>query len=143
MSGPIMLALQAAGSLAAIGLLVGLARTMKLGGDVRIRDEDHARILADEAIFGFDPVDVGLDRARIGAILRDAAGRVLLVRRHGSHFAARQLLSHDGVRLDRQFLSITTEDRNFGTVTLDLGPEAQAWAASLRRLPTHARAVAR
>jgi hypothetical protein len=136
MSGPIMLALQAAGSLAAIGLVVGLARVMKLGGDIRIRDTDHARMLADEAICGFEPVDIGLDRARIGAILRDASGRILLVRRHGSHFAARQLASHAGVRLDRHFLSITTQDRSFGTVTLDLGPEAQAWAASLRRLPT-------
>lgn len=136
MSGALTLALQAAGSLAAIGLLVGLARVMKLGGDVRIRDEAHACTLAEEAMCGFEPVAIGLDRARIGAILRDASGRILLVRRHGSHFAARQLASHAGVRLDRHFLSIATQDRRFGTVTLDLGPEAQTWAASLRRLPT-------
>lgn len=128
------LALQAAASLVAIALVVLAARWMGLGGDVRIRDEDHARRLAEEAVCGFEPVAVALDRARIGALLRDAAGRVLLVRQHGSHFAARRLSGHAGVRLDRNFLTITTHDPRFGTITLDLGPAAQGWAASLRHL---------
>ena len=58
----------------------------------------------------------------------------LLIRQHGSHFATRQLTSHAGVRLDGRFLTIATDDRRFGTVTLDLGDQAQVWAASLRRL---------
>lgn len=126
--------LQAVGSLLAILLLWWVSRWLDLGGDVRIRDVDHARALAEEAVCGFDPVDIALDRARIGALARDALGRVLLIRRHGSHFAARMLSSHAGVRLDRQYLTVATGERRFGAVTLDLGPEAQVWAASLRRL---------
>lgn len=130
----IALAVQAVLSLAAILSLWWISRAMNLGGDTRIVDADHARALAEEAICGFDPVDVALDRARIGALVRSADGRVLLLRRHGSHFAARLLSSHAGIRLDRQFLTIATTEQRFGAVTLDLGPQAQIWAASLRRL---------
>lgn len=128
------MAIQAAASLVAILLLAWIAARMRLGGDVRIRDEDHARQLAGEAIDGFVPVDLALDRARIGAMLRDARGRVMVLRRHGSHFAARLLTDHAGVRLDRHLLTVSTGDRRFGAVTLDLGPAAQEWAASLRHI---------
>lgn len=128
------LAIQLFGSLAAVFFLAILAHGFRLGGDVRIRDEDEARRLADDAICGFDPVDVVLDRAGIGALLRDAQGRVMLIRRHGSHFASRMLDSHSGTRLDHNFLIIESGERQFGTITLDLGAQAQIWAASLRRL---------
>lgn len=126
--------LQLAAALLAILLLGWLARKLQLGGDPRIADEDHARALADEAVCGFDTQAVALDRARIGALARDSQDRVLLIRQHGSHFATRELTSHAGVRLDGRFLTITTQDKRFGTVTLDLGDQAQVWAASLRRL---------
>ncbi|MDT0506782.1 hypothetical protein [Novosphingobium sp. MMS21-SN21R] len=128
------MALQLLGSLGAILVLAWLARKLGLGGDPRIKSEDHARALAEEAICGFDAQAVCIDRAGIGALLRDAHDRVLLIRQHGSHFAARQISSHAGVRLDSRFLTIATDDRHFGTVTLDLGDQAQVWAASLRRL---------
>lgn len=126
--------LQLAAALLTILLLGWLARKLQLGGDPRIADEDHARALADEAVCGFDTHAVALDRARIGALVRDSQDRVLLIRQHGSHFATRELTSHAGVRLDGRFLTITTQDKRFGTVTLDLGDQAQVWAASLRRL---------
>lgn len=126
--------LQLAAALLAILLLGWVARKLQLGGDPRIADEDHARALADEAVCGFDTQAVALDRARIGALVRDSQDRVLLVRQHGSHFATRELTSHAGVRLDGRFLTITTQDKRFGTITLDLGDQAQVWAASLRRL---------
>ncbi len=129
------LAVQLAASLAAIVLLAGLAHWLGLGGDVRLRDESEACELAAAALAGFAAREVVLDRARIGALLRDSQGRVMLLRRHGVHFAARLLDSHAGVRLDRNFLHIATRDRSFGAVTLDLGPAAQAWAGSLRHLP--------
>ena len=127
-------AIQAAVSLILIIGLYALARAMHLGGDVRIRDEAHARELADAAVSGFVAQDIALDRARIGALLRDASGRIMVVRRHGSHFAGRLLPDLAGVRLDRQFLTLSAGEPRFGTITLELGPEAQAWAASLRRL---------
>jgi hypothetical protein len=126
--------LQLLGSLVAILVLAWLARRMGLGGDPRIHGVDEARALAEDAICGFDPQDVVVDRAGIGALARDTSGRVLLIRQHGSHFAARQLANHAGVRLDGRFLTIATDDKRFGKVTLDLGDQAQVWAASLRRL---------
>lgn len=129
-----VLILQFGGSLVAILALAWFARRLGLGGDPRIRSEDHARELADEAICGFEPVEFAIDRAGMGALLRDARGRVLLLRRHGAHFAGRLLDSHAHARLDRNFLTLATADRRFGSITLDLGSAAPAWAASLRRL---------
>jgi hypothetical protein len=126
--------LQVVGSLVAILGLAALAWKLGLGGDVRLRDAETARRLADEALCGFEPVEVALDRAGIGALLRDRQGRVMLLRRHGAAWAARLLDSHVHARLDRQFLTVATTEKTFGAVTLDLGSDAQAWAASLRRL---------
>lgn len=128
------LALQLAGSLVAILFIFLLTRWLGLGGDVRVRDEGTARRLAAEAVCGFDPVEIGLDRAGIGALLRDGQGRVLLLRRHGAQFVARLLDDHAGVQLNRNFLTVATSDPWFGKVTLDLGPAAQVWASSFRRL---------
>lgn len=132
------LALQAAGSLVSVLLVFVLVRALGLGHDVRIADEAEARALAEQARCGFDPVDVALDRARIGALLRNRAGEVMLIRRHGARFAARVLTSHAGARLDRGFLTLSSEDPHFGSITLDLGEQAQVWAASLRRLEARA-----
>lgn len=127
-------AYQLAGSLIAILVLAWIAHRLGLGGDARIRNEDEARALADEAIHGFEPTEVAIDKAGMGALCRDAAGRVLLLRRHGSHFASRLLDSHADTRLDRSFLTLATADRRFGSVTFDLGDKAAIWAASLRRI---------
>jgi hypothetical protein len=122
------------GSIVAILLLAWTAKRMGLGGDVRIRDEDHARALADEAICGFEPVDVVIDKAGLGALMKDAAGRHLLIRRHGAQFAGRLLDGHAKSRLDQNFLTIGTGEKTFGHITLNLGPEAQYWAAGLRHM---------
>jgi hypothetical protein len=121
-------------SLGAILALAWLAHRLDLGGDERLRDENAARRLAGEALDGFEPVAIALDRAGIGALARDASGRVMLLRRHGAKWAARLLDSHAHTRLDRTFLTVATGERTFGAVTLDLGDQAQVWAASLRHL---------
>ncbi|MFN6934665.1 MAG: hypothetical protein ACK4NZ_05885 [Tsuneonella sp.] len=121
-------------SLIAILALAGIALKLGLGGDARIRDEGHVRELVDEALCGFDPVEVAIDKAGFAALARDARGQVMLLRRHGAHFASRMLDGAAHVRLDRHFLVVGTSDRRFGEITLDLGDDAQAWAASLRRL---------
>lgn len=127
-------ALQLGGSLLAILALAWLAHRLGLGGDPRIRSEEEARALAEEALYGFEPVEIAIDKAGMGALCRDAEGRVLLLRRHGSHWAARLIDSHAHARLDRTFLTLATADRRFGSVTFDLGEQAAAWAASLRRV---------
>jgi hypothetical protein len=120
-----------------IVLILGVAwlsRKLALGTDVRLRCEDEARALARAAVCGFEPTELALDRAGIGALLRDAQGRMMLLRRHGAQFAARLLDNHADTRLDRNFLAIGTGERFYEPVTLDLGDQAQVWAASLRRL---------
>lgn len=121
-------------SLLMVLALYWLARALQLGGDVRIADAAHARHLAEATEAGFDAQDITLDRARIGALVRNGQGRVLLIRRHGARFVGSELTSHAGIRLDRHTLTLETGDRQFGTLTLDLGADAQIWAASLRRL---------
>jgi hypothetical protein len=122
------------GSIIAILFLFWLAGRMGLGGDVRIRDADHARTLAQDAICDFEPVDIILDKAGIAALLKDASGRHMLVRRHGAQFVARLLDRHSESRLDQNFLTIGTAEKTFGKITLNLGSEAQYWAAGLRHM---------
>jgi hypothetical protein len=123
-----------AGSVIAILFLAWLARYWKLGGDVRIRSDEQARSIANEIIYGFDPVDIAIDKAGIGALMRDTGGRHLLVRRHGAMWAGRLLDNHSQTRLDQNFLTVGTGEKTFGAVTLNLGKRAQYWAAGLRHL---------
>ncbi len=113
------------GSLAAVLALAGAARWLELGGDARIADAEAARALARE--HRFEPQDVIVDRAGVAALARDAQGRFLLLRRHGAHFVGEPLRTPLSARLDQRFLTL-------GKTVLDLGDEAPAWAASLRRL---------
>lgn len=130
--GPIVINLLA--SLVAALLLAGFARWLGLGGDVRILDADHARTLAQDVHYGFDPAEVIVDKAGYGALLRDAEGRQMLIRRAGARFAGRLLEPGMDARLDRQFLTLGSDDSPFGAVTLNLGEDAQVWAAGLRNL---------
>lgn len=126
--------LKLAGSVAAILFIAWLARYWGLGGDVRLRSEDQARAIAEEIIVDFEPTQIAIDKAGIGALMRDAQGRHLLVRRHGAQWAGRLLDRHSETRLDQNFLTVGTGERTFGTVTLNLGEQAQHWAAGLRHL---------
>lgn len=126
--------IQLGGSLAAILAVVWLVRQMNLGGDIRITSEDHARQLADEVESGFEPLEIAIDKAGYGALMRDADGRVLILRQHGSHFAGRIMVTRPDARLDQNQLTIRPDDNPFGAVTLNLGKNAAIWASSLRRL---------
>jgi hypothetical protein len=126
--------LKLAGSIAAILFIAWFARFLRLGGDVRIRSEEQAREIANETCCGFDPVEIAIDKAGIAALLRDAEGRHLLVRRHGVQWAGRLLDRHNDSRLDQNFLTVGTGEKTFGSVTLNLGSQASHWAAGLRHL---------
>ena len=128
------LAIQLAASVVLILGVTWISRKLALGSDVRLRDEAEARALAEAAVCGFHPRELALDRAGIAALARDDTGRVMLLRRHGALFAARMLDGHAFTRLDRNFLTVGTGERYYAPVTLDLGDQAQVWAASLRRL---------
>ncbi len=122
-------------SLVAILALAGVARLLKLGGDVRLRDAAHAQDVAAELVCGFEAVEVALDKAGMSALLRDAQGRQLLIRQHGVAFAGRLLDQGIDAQLDKNFLTVETSDRFFGRVTLNLGEAAPRWASGFRDLP--------
>ncbi|MGB3847489.1 hypothetical protein EAO27_16270 [Sphingopyxis sp. YF1] len=125
---------QTGASLAAVLVVVWLVKAMGLGTDPRIADADHAIRLAEEAEAGFGGVDVARDRAGFAAIVRNREGRMMLVRAHGNHFAARPVDASVIGRLDKDFLTLETPERTFGTVTLQLGKEAGMWASRMRDL---------
>lgn len=114
-----------AGSLAAVLVLAGIAHWLGLGGDARLTAGTVDDLIAEQ---GFNTVETVLDRAGMAALARDDQGRVMLVRRHGTHFVAHPVADASVARLDHRFLTL-------GKTTLDLGEAAGVWAARLRRLP--------
>ncbi|WP_120716701.1 hypothetical protein [Tsuneonella amylolytica] len=122
---------QFGGSLIAIFALAWIALKLGLGGDARIRDEAHLRDLVDEALHGFDPVDIAIGRDGLSALARDGEGRIIVLRRHGSHFASRLLDRPARVERTAGTLTVDTGDRRFGEVALDLGTDAGVWAERL------------
>ena len=121
-------------SLAAVLFVAWLVGRIGLGVDPRIADADHAIRLAEEAEAGFGGVEVARDRAGFAAIVQNAEGRMMLVRAHGNHFAARPVDEQMVARLDKDFLTLAPSERTFGAVTLNLGKDAGVWAARMRSL---------
>ncbi len=125
-------AIQTGASLVAVLFVAWLVRKMGLGADPRIEDAGHAIRLADEAEAGFRGVEVARDRAGFAAIVQNAEGRMMLVRAHGSFFAARPIDASVIGRLDKDFLTLTMPEKTFGAVTLQLGKDAGMWASRMR-----------
>jgi hypothetical protein len=123
--------LQFGGSLVAVALLVLVAWRMRLGGDPEIADEAEARELADNALCGFEAERVALDRAGRGALLRDRAGRILLLAPHG--FVGRLLDSRAEARVEGGRLVIAIGERWQAPATLELA-DAAAWCAAVQAL---------
>ena len=120
--------------LAVLGI-AGLTRWLGLGaGYERIRDEAHAIALADQAECGFDGVAADIDTAGFGAIVRNRAGAMMLVRAHGNRFVGRRITRDFTARLDRSRLWLDSGERRFGGVHLDFGQRAGAVAAGLRKV---------
>ncbi|QNQ10705.1 hypothetical protein [Sphingomonas alpina] len=120
-----------AGSLVAVLVMTLVARLLGLGVASRIADADHARRLAEEAWCGFRATAVAIDRDGRAALLRNAANRHMVLRAHGNHFVSRFVDPPFQASLDRETLTLALPEAMFGTVTLDLGDEATAWAAEL------------
>ena len=125
---------QTGASLVAVLFVAWLVGRMGLGADPRIEDAAHAIRLAEEAEAGFRGVEVARDRAGFAAIVRNAEGRMLLLRAHGNFFAARPVDASVIGRLDKDFLTLTTPEKTFGAVTLQLGKDAGMWASRMREV---------
>jgi hypothetical protein len=103
---------QIAGSLAAILVLAGIARMLKLG-ESRIVDTATARAFAEEALAGFVAREavVGTDgRAAVVA----GNGTIAVLKRHGARVAVPPLRLYEAV----EGVSVDTGERSFGRITL-------------------------
>lgn len=127
--------IQLAVSLVAILALAWLARRLGLGGDARIADRDHALNLAAEGIYGFAGIDAAVDRAGYSALVRDAAGRHVLIIVKGNKFVTRMIRPRVEGRLDQKLLTLDLREPDCPPVTLNLGDQAQYWASGLRHIP--------
>ena len=125
--------LQFLGSLIAILVLSAIAWGLKLGPERKLESEAQARLVADYAIDGFEPVDVSLDSHGRGALLQDAEGRILLLRPHGTHFAGRLLTAAATARIEGDTLNIDTSEKRFGPARLTL-VDATAWVQRIEAI---------
>ena len=125
--------LQFLGSLAAILALAGVAWWMKLGPQIRLSSEDEARDAANEAVDGFAAQDIALDSEGRGALVSDAAGRILLLRPHGTHLAGRILTSHAHATIEDGAIVVDTAERRYGTARLAI-TDPQAWVKRIEAI---------
>jgi hypothetical protein len=131
------LLIQTAGSLVAILALAGLARWMKLGGDPRLADEEAVRRAPGEVEDGFTPVAIARDKDGMGAVARDAEGRIMVIQRHGNRFAGRVLGPRAratlNIDLGETLLVVQPGETLFGDVYLGID-DPRAWAEAINRL---------
>ena len=120
-------------SLAAILVLAAIAWRLRLGPEPRLASDEEAREAAQEAIDGFEPTQIALDRGGRGALLADRSGRVLVLRPHGTHFAGRILTSDARARLVGDALAIDTAEKRFGQVHLAIH-DAAAWVRRIEAI---------
>lgn len=125
--------LQFGGSLIAIVTLAWLARRLGLGPDPKLASEEEARDAAEAAAPGFHPIALSLDREGQAALLRDAAGRVLLLRPHGAHFAGRLLTPLAQARIEGDDLIVDTAEMRYGAARLRLD-DASVWTKAIDAL---------
>lgn len=127
------LILQSGGSLIAILALYGLARWLGLGGSPSLKDADRLAAVADEVDTGFIIDRAAVDRDGASALVKDASGRVMAIKRHGNRFAGRILRKGAKVREEVDAIVIDCGEARFGTVRLSIDNPA-SWADTINRL---------
>ena len=127
------LLLQTAGSLLAIFALYALARWMRLGGKVTLKDDEAVRLAASEVLDGYSAGRISISRGGRAALARDENGRIMVIKRHGNHFAGRVLDRTASVREEVDALFVDSGEARFGTVRLTLDDPGY-WADAINRL---------
>jgi hypothetical protein len=127
--------LQLGFSLVAVMGMVGFAKWLGLGAEVRIQGEVQAKQIAYDHLNGFTATDAIVDKAGYAALVKDAENQHVLIRTHGTHFVTRMVYPPIEGRLDQKFLTIDLQEPDFAPVTLNLGDAAQYWASGLRHIP--------
>jgi hypothetical protein len=127
------LLLQTAGSLAAILALAGLAWGLKLGGEALLGDDERVRQAAGEVEDGFSPIAIARDTTGSAALARDAAGRIMVIKRHGNRFAGRMLGPSAAAWVAGGQIEVVPGEARFGTVFLTIH-DAEAWADAINEI---------
>jgi hypothetical protein len=131
------LVLQTAGSLVAILALAGLAWWMRLGGNPVLADDAAVTRAAGEVEDGFTPVAIARSADGASALVKDAGGRIMVLKRHGNRFAGRVLglVAHAAVWRDpgNTALEVDSGEARFGKTFLDIA-EPEAWADAINAL---------
>jgi hypothetical protein len=107
---------QLGGSLAAVLVLVWIARLLKLG-ESRIADAEIARRMAEEALSGFVARAALVSTNGAAALVLGTDG-IALLKRHGAKVAARRLSRPLWRRPSPEGVTIETGERMFGPVLL-------------------------
>lgn len=124
---------QTAGSLVAILALAGLAWWLKLGAAPRLDSAGAVARAAGEVEDGFAPASIACDAEGASALARDAAGRIMVIKRHGNRFAGRVLGPDAAAWVAGGQLEVVPGEVRFGTVFLSI-PDAEAWADAINRV---------
>jgi len=124
---------QTAGSLVAILALAGLAWWLKLGGAPRLDSAEAVARAAGEVEDGFTPTSTTCDAEGAAALARDAAGRIMVIKRHGNRFAGRVLGPDAAAWVAGGQLEVVPGDPRFGTVFLTIA-DAEAWADAINEI---------
>lgn len=127
------LLIQFGGSLAAILALFWLARVLRLGGDVTLRDETDVRDAIGEVDDRFSADRIAISSDGAAALAADSAGRVMLLKRHGNRFAGRILAESANARVDGDDLIVVSGETRYGSVRLVI-ENPRTWADAINRL---------
>lgn len=106
-------------SLAAILAVAGLVWLLQLG-DNRIGSAEDAARIAEEQVAGFDPGPVLLSGDGEAALVEGSDGRIVILKRHGAHCAARVLPRPLRAHRCAEGWKVETGDPRFGQVALAL-----------------------
>ena len=125
--------IQTGGSLLAIFALFLLARWLKLGGKPVLADHAAVQHAANEVEDGFAAQRSAIARAGDAALAVDAAGRIMVIKRHGNHFSGRVLTPTAKVREEVDAIVVDCGEARFGPVRMSLD-ETGYWVDAINRL---------
>ena len=125
--------IQTGGSLLAIFALFLLARWLKLGGKPVLADHAAVQHAANEVEDGFTTQRSAIARAGDAALAVDAAGRIMVIKRHGNHFSGRVLTPAAKVREEVDAIVVDCGEARFGPVRMSLD-ETGYWVDAINRL---------
>lgn len=112
------------GSLLVIFAVTALVRWMRLG-EVALENRQQAFDWAERNIPFFTASEAIVSEDGQGALVMDDAGRVVLVKRHGSKFAARLIEQPIDAERDGPIWCIGSGDRQFGRVRMQFDMAGQ------------------